>query len=281
MSAAGGRAAAGEVRSVVLAAGEGTRMRSPLPKVLHEVGGRPMISWVLDAARGAGASRHVVVVGFGAAAVEAAARAPDVVFVEQKERLGTGHAVQTARPALDGFRGTLLVLAGDTPLLTGATLAALVRAHRASGAAATILSARFPDPAGYGRIVRGPSGSVLRIVEELDAGPEVRRIDEVNTGSYGFEAEDLLLALDGLRADNAKGEYYLTDTIAILIARGRRVEALVAPDRRETIGVNTREGLIEAEAILRERRSAGRPARAPRAGGRPSAARGVPRGGGR
>jgi bifunctional UDP-N-acetylglucosamine pyrophosphorylase/glucosamine-1-phosphate N-acetyltransferase len=245
-----------EVWSVILAAGEGTRMRSPLPKVLHEVGGRPMLAWVLDAARGAGARRHVVVVGFGAAEVEAAVRAPDVRFVEQRERLGTAHAVARARPLLDGFDGTLLVLAGDTPALTAATLAALVAAHRAAGAAATVLSARFPSPAGYGRIVRAPSGAVLRIVEELDATPAERAIDEINTGSYGFDARELLSALDDVRPDNAKGEFYLTDTIAILIARGRSVGAVIADDYRETIGVNTREGLIEAEAILRERGAA-------------------------
>ena len=245
----------GEVRSLILAAGEGTRMRSELPKVLHAVDGRPMLAWVLDAARAAGVARHVVVVGFGAREVEAAVASPDVAFALQRERRGTGHAVMEARPHLDGFAGTLLVLAGDTPLLTSETLLALLSAHRERGASATILSARFPDPAGYGRIVRGADGRVRRIVEELDATDAERAIAEVNTGSYAFHAPDLLRALEGLRADNAKGEYYLTDTIGILIACGRRVEALVAEDHRETIGVNTREGLAEAEALLRARRS--------------------------
>ncbi len=247
---------AGEDRSLILAAGEGTRMHSPLPKVLHAVDGRPMLSWVLDAARAAGVARHVVVVGFGASEVEAAVAAPDVAFVLQRERLGTGHAVMEARPHLDGFAGTLLVLAGDTPLLTAETLRALLAAHRERGASATILSARFPDPAGYGRIVRGADGRVLRIVEELDATEAEYAITEINTGTYAFRAPDLLRALGGLRADNAKGEYYLTDTIGILIGDGRRVDALVAEDHRETIGVNTREGLAEAEALLRARRKA-------------------------
>jgi bifunctional UDP-N-acetylglucosamine pyrophosphorylase/glucosamine-1-phosphate N-acetyltransferase len=244
------------VRSLILAAGEGTRMRSPLPKVLHAAEGRPMLAWVLDAARAAGVARHVVVVGFGADQVEAAVAAPDVAFAHQRERLGTGHAVMAARPHLEGFAGTLLVLAGDTPLLTAATLRALLAAHRDRGASATILSARFPDPAGYGRIVRAPDGRVLRIVEHLDATEAERAIAEINTGTYAFRAPDLLEALGRLRPDNAKGEYYLTDTIAILIGDGRRVEALVADDHRETLGVNTREGLAEAEALLRARRGA-------------------------
>jgi bifunctional UDP-N-acetylglucosamine pyrophosphorylase/glucosamine-1-phosphate N-acetyltransferase len=242
--------------SLVLAAGEGTRMKSPLPKVLHEAMGRPMLAWVLDAARGAGAERQIVVVGFGADEVRSAAGAPDVRFVEQRERLGTGHAVMQARPLLESFGGSLLVLAGDTPLLESRTLARLAAAHRASGAAATVLSARFPDPTGYGRIVRSAGGGVAAIREELDATPAEKAIDEINTGAYCFEARDLLDALGGLRADNAKREYYLTDTIAVLVAAGRKVEAVVAYDYRETLGVNTREALAEADATLRERRVA-------------------------
>lgn len=239
--------------SLILAAGEGTRMNSDLPKVLHEAAGRPMLAWVLDAARGAGAATQLVVVGFGAERVEAAVAAPDVRFAHQHERLGTGHAVMIARPLLEEFGGSLLVLAGDTPLLESRTLARLAAAHRASGAAATILSARFPNPAGYGRIVRSPRGDVLAIREDLDASPGEKAIDEINTGAYCFETRDLLDALAGLRADNAKKEYYLTDTIALLIAAGRRVEALVAGDFQETLGVNTREALAEADALLRDR----------------------------
>ncbi len=249
-------AAEPEIRSIILAAGEGTRMRSPLPKVLHPVGGRPMLSWVLAAARAAGARRHVVVVGFGADSVEAAVRAPDVSFVLQRDRLGTGHAVQQTRAALDGFAGTLLVLAGDTPLLSAATLCTLVAAHRARRASATILSARFPDPTGYGRIVRSPTGGVLRIVEQADATSDELGIDEINTGSYCFQAFDLFETLNAITAENAKGEYYLTDTIGMLIGLGRRVEAVVAPDLREALGVNTREALGDAEAVVLERRRA-------------------------
>jgi len=247
--------APGALWSLILAAGEGTRMNSDLPKVLHEAMGRPMLAWVLDAARGAGASAQIVVVGFGAERVEAAVAAPDVRFAHQRERLGTGHAVMMARPLLEDLRGSLLLLAGDTPLLESATLSRLVEAHRASGAAATILSARFPNPAGYGRIVRSPRGDVISIREELDASPSEKAIDEINTGAYCFESRALLDALAGLRAENAKKEYYLTDTIAILIASGRRVDALVAGDYRETLGVNTREALAEADALLRERRA--------------------------
>lgn len=230
-------------------------MKSDLPKVLHETNGRPMLAWVLDAARGAGATRQIVVAGFGAERVETAAAAPDVRFVRQRERLGTGHAVMQARPLLEGFAGRLLVLAGDTPLLESRTLAQLVAHHNARGAAATILSARFPDPTGYGRILRSPRGDVVAIREELDASPGEKAIDEINTGAYCFEAPDLLEALGGLRADNAKGEYYLTDTIAILIGAGRRVEAVIAEDHRETLGVNTPAALAEADALLRGRRA--------------------------
>jgi bifunctional UDP-N-acetylglucosamine pyrophosphorylase/glucosamine-1-phosphate N-acetyltransferase len=242
---------AAPIWSLVLAAGEGTRMKSPLPKVLHAVGGRPMLAWVLDAARGAGSARQIVVVGFGAEDVQAAVAAPDVAFAVQRERRGTGHAVMEARAQLEGFAGSLFVLAGDTPLLRAGTLARLAEHHRARGAAATILSARFPDPAGYGRIVRAPGGSVERIVEHLDATDAERAIDEINTGAYCFETRDLLDALGSLRADNAKGEFYLTDTIGILIGLGRRVDALVAEDWRETLGVNTREALAEADLLVR------------------------------
>jgi bifunctional UDP-N-acetylglucosamine pyrophosphorylase/glucosamine-1-phosphate N-acetyltransferase len=164
-----------------------------------------------------------------------------------------------ARASLAGFAGTLLVLAGDTPLLTAGTLGALVAAHRARRAAATILSARLPDPAGYGRIVRGAGGAVERIVEHTDASARERSIDEINTGSYCFESSDLFGAVDGLRAENAKREFYLTDTIGLLIGAARRVEAILAEDWREALGVNTPEQRAEAEAILRERmRAAGR-----------------------
>lgn len=230
-------------------------MRSSLPKVLHPAQGKPMLGWVLDAARGAGVTMNVVVVGFGADRVVSAVEAPDVRFATQTERLGTGHAVMQAAPLLDGALGCVLLLAGDTPLLRSETLAALVETHRARGAAATVLSARLPDPHGYGRIVRSPGGGVLRIVEEIEAGPEERIIDEINTGAYCFEIEDLKNALGEIRNDNAKGEYYLTDTIAILLENGRGVEAVVARDYRETLGVNTPDALATADTLLAERRT--------------------------
>lgn len=240
--------------TVILAAGKGTRMKSKLPKVLHKVGGKPMLEHVLDAADEAGAERNIVVTGFGGDMVRKTigSRAE---FVEQTEQLGTGHAVQQAEPLLNEETGTVMVLCGDTPLLTGALLKKFVEAHKETGASATVLTAIMPDATGYGRIVRTPAGTVERIVEHKDATDEERKIHEVNSGIYCFEAADLFQALSQVTNDNAQGEYYLPDVLGILRDEGRKIWAVAADDYEETLGVNSRVQLAQAEKILRTRKN--------------------------
>ncbi len=244
-----------DVVAIILAAGVGKRMRSDLAKVLHPVLGRPMVDHVIDAVRAAGISRIIVVVGHQADAVRRALAGRSVEFVLQSEQLGTGHAVLQARPLLAGHTGTTLVLCGDTPLLRPQTLLELLATHRATLASATVLSAVLPDPTGYGRVLRGPQGEVRGIVEHKDASPEERRVAEINSGLLAFSTPDLFAALDRVRADNAQGEYYLTDTLGILLALGRRVSAQPAADVREVLGVNTSEQLEDVAAIMQERAS--------------------------
>jgi len=243
--------------AVVLAAGEGKRMHSDLPKVLHEVGGEPLLARVGRAATEAGVDRIVVVVGKGGERVRAAFTGEGWEFVEQPERLGTGDAVKRARRQLEGFRGDVLVLAGDVPLLEGATLRTLRERHRAERASATVLTARLDEPAGYGRIVRDPgTGEFVGIVEDKDASAEQLRIDEVNSSIYCFEAADLLSVLDRFRRDNAQGEEYLTDAIGLLRDDGKKVVAVPAATADEIRGINTRDQLREIEEILQRRRVA-------------------------
>ena len=242
-----------EMVAVILAAGKGTRMKSALPKVLHAVGGRPMLRHVMTAAEQAGAKRTIVVVGFGGDQVQAKIGAA-AEYVLQAEQLGTGHAMMQVQPVLAGFSGTILLLCGDTPLLTDKTLLALVAAHQQSGAAATVLTAMPADATGYGRILRNESGQVLGIVEQKDATPEQKKIGEINTGIYCFEAAPLFAALAGLTCNNAQGEYYLTDVLAILAQAGQQVGAVEVSDFQETLGINSRLQLAEAEAILRRRK---------------------------
>src|SRR3990172_7862505 len=233
---------------VILAAGEGKRMRSRQPKVLHRLCGRPLIGYALRMARVL-ADRIVLVVGPDADGVRAAA-GEGVRIVEQRERLGTGHAVLQARQACG--EGSALVLAGDMPLLSSETLGRLVSHHKAAGAAATVLTAVVDRPQGYGRILR-QGGRVTRIVEERDATDDQKKITEINTSVYGFDARRLWTALGELRPDNDQGEYYLTDVIGLLARAGGRIEALAAPDPAEALGINDRKQLAAVAAIQRRR----------------------------
>lgn len=240
--------------TVILAAGKGTRMESSLPKVLHEVGGKSMLQNVLDAAISAGSSRNVVVVGFGGEMVKEAVGG-QAEFVEQKEQLGTGHAVMQAEALLRDFDGTVMVLCGDTPLLTGELLSNLYAAHKKAQAQATVLTAIMPDATGYGRVIRREDGAVMRIVEQKDALPEELSINEVNSGIYCFEAKTLIRALAQLDCKNAQGEYYLTDVFQILNDCGHRIWAVAAEDYQMTLGINSRLQLAQAEMILRRRKA--------------------------
>jgi bifunctional UDP-N-acetylglucosamine pyrophosphorylase/glucosamine-1-phosphate N-acetyltransferase len=245
--------------AVVMAAGEGTRMRSSRPKPLHVICGRPMLLHVLDALGELPVERVVVVVGHGAERVTEVLRdAPahlKIDTVEQRVQRGTGDACLVALTAFpdDGEHDDLLVLPGDAPLLRPETLAALVRTHREGKAACTVLTARLPDPTGYGRVVRDKAGRVARIVEEADATPEERAIDEVNTSIYCFRRDLLAPALRRLSPENAQGEYYLTDVPAVLHDAGHLVLAYEAPDPGEAAGVNDRAQLAAVEAELRRR----------------------------
>ena len=240
-----------QVCAVVLAAGDGKRMRSARPKVLCEVLFRPMICWIADTLEKCGIGEVCAVLGAGADQVRAAI--PRFAWVEQKERLGTGHAVMQARAFLQEHRGgDCAVLYGDAPFVDADTLENAYRLHKKEGAAVTLLTASFSDPTGYGRIVRGEGGDVSGIVEQADADEKTLQIREINAGTYWFSVDFLLDALDRLRADNAQGEYYLTDVIGIAVAQGRRVCGYEAPDSRIAMGANDRRGLLRLNEMARQ-----------------------------
>jgi bifunctional UDP-N-acetylglucosamine pyrophosphorylase/glucosamine-1-phosphate N-acetyltransferase len=239
---------------VILAAGEGTRMKSQTPKVLHSISGRTLLGHVLAAVESLNPTHIRVVVGSGRKQVEAhiAQIAPQATTVFQEHRGGTGHAAQLALADLTPA-GTILILAGDTPMLTGSSLAQLLEGHQAGGFTASVLTAEHPEPTGYGRIIRGDDGSLLRIVEEKDADEFEKAIEEINSGVYAFDAAKLAAAIGKLRNDNAQGELYLTDVIEILRNEGGKIAAVCIEDFTETLGVNDRVQLAEAAALLRNR----------------------------
>ena len=237
--------------ALILAAGEGTRMKSEKPKVAHEILGVPMVRWVVDAAREAGCERAVAITGHRAEAVEALLG--DVEYVRQDRQLGTGHAVMCAQDALGDFHGSLVVLSGDTPLLRASTISGLVAMRESAGAVLTVLTAHLPDPSGYGRIVRDRDGNVARIVEEKDCTPEQRAITEINTGTYCFDSRVLFAHLDRLTTENVQGEYYLTDMVSVFVAEGLTVSATLTDDPLETLGVNSRVQLADAAKIMQRR----------------------------
>lgn len=241
-----------ELVAVILAAGKGTRMKSKLPKVLHKVGGKPMLQHVLDAADAAGAARKVVIVGHEAELVEAMV-GEQAQMALQAEQLGTGHAVMQTEAVLKDFCGTVMIICGDTPLLEAAELKKFYEGHVASQAAATVLTAFMDDPAGYGRIIRDADGNVLGIVEEKDAVLEQKAIKEINTGIYCIEAPLLFGVLATLTCDNAQGEYYLTDVLAKLNVMGKKVGGVATADSDMIMGINSRRQLAEAENIMRRR----------------------------
>lgn len=240
--------------AVVLAAGRGTRMESPLAKALHPLGGRPMARRVVAAAREAGASPVVLVVGYQAGAVREAfaGEGADLLFARQEEQRGTAHAAGVGLAALPESAERLFLLCGDAPLLRAGTLGRLARLHEEAGAAVTMLTAVLDDPRGYGRVLR-EGGALLGVVEEADASEAQREIAEVNAGAYAFEAAFLREALPRVRPGNSRGEFHLPDVIALARAGGRAVlgAALAAPE--EALGVNTKADLARAEEIHRRR----------------------------
>ncbi len=245
-----------EARTViVLAAGMGKRMHSALPKMMHPLLGRPLVGHVLHAAAPLRAARTLVVVGNGAEQVSAYVERemPDAQMVLQAEQRGTGHATRVAMEAVPDATGTVVVLCGDNPLLRTETVEGLLRQHAASGAAATVLTAVLADPTGFGRIVHGADGSVVRIVEQRDATPEERAIHEMNSGIFAFRADLLRDMLGKLSSDNDQGEELLTDVVALLVAAGQRVEARIVEDEAEVLGCNDRAQLATLRNLLRDR----------------------------
>lgn len=238
---------------IILAAGLGTRMKSEQVKVLHPLLGRPMIFFAANLALGLGAEKTVLVVGHQAEEVQKALTGKPVAFALQKMQLGTGHAVQQAMPHLQESRGEILVLCGDVPLLRPETIRDLISSHRETGAAVTLLTTHLPDPAGYGRIVRSPSGNILKIVEDKDASEQEKAIPEINTGIYCYDAEFLRTTIASLTNRNVQNEYYLTDLVEIARDGHKRVSGLMCPDPDEVMGINSRDQLAAAGAILRKR----------------------------
>ena len=244
-----------EIHVVVLAAGKGTRMKSERPKVLHPVAGTALLDRVLDAARALNPRSMTIVVGHGAEQVRThLADSRDVQFVLQEPQLGTGHALRQTEPLLRDRSGTVVLLSGDVPLLRSATLSGLVDTHAQAGAAATVLTANVDRPYGYGRIVR-TSGRIARIVEERDATPAQREIKEINSGIYAFALDRLFDALGTISSENAQGEYYLPDLIAIYRRRKRVVTTFTIPDAVEIRGINSRTELAEVSAMVRQQKN--------------------------
>ncbi len=240
------------LKAIVLAAGEGSRMKSKTPKVLHKILNKTMLDYVIEAARGCGAEAVCVVVGHKAEEVKAGIACGGVEFVLQEEQKGTGHAVMMAADFIEDDKD-MLILYGDTPLMQGESLMRLAEIHHAEGNGVTVVSAVLDDPTGYGRIVRDSAGNFRKIVEHKDASARERGIQEINTGIYIFNGRALRESLQKLGNQNAQGEYYLTDCLESILLDGGRVGVVTAEDADEFFGVNSRVQLAEAAGIMRER----------------------------
>jgi bifunctional UDP-N-acetylglucosamine pyrophosphorylase/glucosamine-1-phosphate N-acetyltransferase len=237
--------------AVILAAGQGTRMKSAVPKVLHMVNNRPMVNDIIATVKLLGISRVIVVVGHKADMVKTYLNKVEVVA--QSPLLGTGHAVLQTKELLSEFTGDVLVLYGDTPLLTIQTIEKLIEKHRLSEASCTLLSVKLKDPKGYGRIVRDNSQNITKIVEDRDASAKERSIKEINVGAYCFKCKDLFENLQEVTPDNIKGEYYLTDVISIMWKKGLSIESVLTTNQREAWGVNTKDDLTRVRKVVKQR----------------------------
>lgn len=238
---------------VVLAGGTGRRMKSAVPKVLHRVLGRPMLRYVLDAVSGLSPARTVVVVGHGARDIKEILGAEGMSYACQKEQLGTGHAANCAAHGLAKFKGSVLIINGDIPLVTTKSLKKFLGIHETTGSRLSVLTANVDDPSGYGRVVRNGNGDVERIVEEKDATAEQRRINEINSGTYLVQSDILWSLLKGIKSRNKQREYYLTDIVEIARGRSQRVSGVAVTDGPEVLGVNDRAQLSQIEDIMRKR----------------------------
>lgn len=240
-----------KVNTIIMAAGQGTRMVSDLPKVLHPVNGKPLLFYAIEAAKAAGSDKPVVVIGNGAEVVKKTV-GEDALFVLQEKRLGTAHAIMCVEELLKDEQGLVLVIAGDMPMLTAATLKALVEKQERNNGPLTMLTVLSDHPRGFGRILRDAQGGITAIVEEAQATAEELKINELNVGAYCFASAWLWRALKKIKL-SPKGEYYLTDLVAIAVEEGGRVESIRLEDEEEALGVNNRVHLAEAERIIRRR----------------------------
>ncbi len=239
--------------TIILAAGQGKRMRSDLAKVLHPVCGVPMLAYSVAAARAAGAKNIVVVIGHQAARIRELFDKDDLIFVEQRALLGTGHAVLQTGEVFKDYTGTVVILCGDVPLIRPETVRALYDRYRSDDAVLTVLTTIPAEPAGYGRVVKAKDGQVIKIVEDKDASPDEKQIREINTGIYCAESPFLFDAVGNLGNRNAQGEYYLTDIVEIASSKGLRVTSILADDPEEVMGINTSEELEKACRRTEER----------------------------
>jgi bifunctional UDP-N-acetylglucosamine pyrophosphorylase/glucosamine-1-phosphate N-acetyltransferase len=240
------------IAAIILAAGEGKRMKSKNSKVVHKICGKPLVKWVDRAAKEAGISDSIIVVGHKAEQVKEA-MGEEVDFVLQAEQLGTGHAVMQCESFLKGKNGTVMVLCGDTPLLSSETLAETLKYHHKNNYAATVITSEVGDPTGYGRIIRNSADDIVKIVEQKDATEEEKKINEINSGMYCFDIEKLLGALSKLGNNNNQGEYYLPDTLEILISEGQKVGAYKTLNSDDILGINDKVQLYAAEQIMKKR----------------------------
>jgi bifunctional UDP-N-acetylglucosamine pyrophosphorylase / glucosamine-1-phosphate N-acetyltransferase len=239
--------------ALVLAAGRGTRMKSDTPKVLHDLLGKPLIAHVLDSLKAAGVGDAIVVTGYGSDLLKEKLKGLSVQTVLQKELLGSGDAVNTAKPLLEKGYENVIILCGDAPLIKPETIRDLIEKHKTTGSSATILTAVIKDPTGYGRIVRDGAKRITKIVEETEAGFFEEVIEEINSGIYCFKVKDLFEALSEVKPDNGKKEYFLTDVFHILYTKKKPVESVAKDDEDEIIGINSRSDLAEAVSILKKR----------------------------
>ena len=232
--------------TIIMAAGKGKRMDSDLPKVMHQLAGRPLIDWVVDSALAARSEKMIAIVGYGRELVMEELNGW-AEFAVQEEQLGTGHAVQHAEPLLTGYDGDVLILSGDVPLLTSDTIEAMFEAHVSKGNDCTVLTCIFDDATGYGRILRDGDGGIKGIVEHKEASPEQLEVKEINSGIYIVNAEKLFDSLVSIKNENVQGEYYLTDIIGDFVSRGWKVGAFIVEDALEITGVNSKEQLKDLE----------------------------------
>jgi len=240
--------------AIILAAGKSTRMVTDMPKVLHEVCGRPMLSYVVEACRESGIERIICVVGYRQDdIIQTFAEDKDIIWVTQTEQLGTGHAAMVCRDVLGDFDGDVVVIAGDMPLLRSETLSLLINTHTNNNAAVTLATAELKDPSGYGRIIRDEYGNLQGIVEDGDCAPEQRAVKEINPSYYCFDKKYLFETLDKVKPDNVKGEYYITDALHILIRSGHRADAFKGVDAEDAMGINSRQELAEVSRIMQDR----------------------------